>query len=269
MKVKAMKLYEDDIEGEFDSLKIGDALAVKVNEMPEGVGNDPDFGFGELLDSPAAVEAAAAVLAGRVKVVQQHLVGQVSEPHSFWPLLTVEVGGSEFVVGKHVSGVRVTGGMLLPIREIVERMQRKTGGTGTVAWQAKLLAATGRLQGMADELRQVAEMEKFGAKAHQLRRVSAEVASYVVAGLPSTDEGMAETAAKLDQTTNEARRPVRPMVTHADTPNGLRPLTADDIDLLNVKELKSMLVHYGVPFKGFLEKAEFVAAAKQYLSEFD
>ena len=122
---------------------------------------------------------------------------------------------------------------------------------------------------MADELRQVAEMEKFGAKAHQLRRVSAEVASYVVAGLPATDEGMAETAAKLDQTTNEARRPVRPMVTHADTPNGLRPLTADDIDLLNVKELKSMLVHYGVPFKGFLEKAEFVAAIRRFREDRD
>ena len=216
---------------------------------------------GALLSSSSEIDKAATVLAGRVNVVQKRLIGAEAADHLFWPQLTVAAG--------QVAGVRIDGLVSLGIKDIVQSMVKSAKEEGEAAWQAKLLAATGRLQGMAGELRQVAEMKDIPSKARHLARVSKEAVSFVMGGL--TSEGMEEAAAEFAEMNAKAHVNIASamaadgVLNDPTRTNSLPALTAEGIDALNVKELRKLLRVYKVPTTGLLEKSEFVAAAKQHL----
>ena len=226
---------------------------------------DTDFTPGALLSSSSEIDKAAAVLAGRVNVIQKYLIdpealAEAAE-HLFWPQLPVAAG--------QVAGVRIDGLAILFIKNLVQGMVESAKKEGEDAWQFKLLAATGRLQRMAGELRQVAEMKDIPSKARHLARVSKEAVSFVMGGL--TSEGMEEAAAEFAEMNAKAHVNIASamaadgVLNDPTRTNSLPALTADDIDLLNVKELRKLLRVYKVPTTGLLEKSEFAAAAKQHL----
>ena len=225
---------------------------------------DTDFTPGALLSSSSEIDKAAAVLAGRVNVIQKYLIdpealAEAAE-HLFWPQLPVAAG--------QVAGVRIDGLLVLYIKDIVQSMVKSAKEEGEAAWQAKLLAATGRLQGMAGELRQVAEMEDIPSKARHLSRVSEEALSFLMGGLSS--EGMEEAAARLAEAGAQSHANIAAAMAadgvDLNAPSTSLPaLTSDSLDAFSTRELRKVLELYKVPTTGLLEKSEFVAAAKQHL----
>ena len=232
----------------------------------EGWG-DNDFPYhptGAVLSSSSEIDKAAAVLAGRVDVVQKHLIGRGAEAAEqlFWPQLPVLTKENQ------VAGVRIDGLLVLYIKDIVQSMVKSAKEEGEDAWRAKLLAATGRLQRMAGELRQVAEMEDIPSKARHLSRVSEEALSFLMGGLSS--EGMEEAAARLAEAGAQSHANIAAAMAadgvDLNAPSTSLPaLTSDSLDAFSTRELRKVLELYKVPTTGLLEKSEFVAAAKQHL----
>ena len=228
---------------------------------------DTDFPYpdqpGAALISSSEIDKAAAVLAGHVNVVQKHLIGAEAAEHLFWPQLPVVLTKEN-----QVAGVRIDGLITLPIKGTVQHMVKSAKEEGEAAWQAKLLAATGRLQRMTDELRQVAEMKDIPSKARQLSRVSEEALCFLMGGL--TSEGMEEAAARLAEADAQSHAKIAAAMAadgvDLNAPSTSLPaLTSDSLDALSTKELRKVLRLHKVPTTGLLEKAEFVAAAKQHL----
>ena len=234
--------------------------------LPRGVppGGDPDFPPAARLTKSSELDSAAAVLANRVKIIQVTLVGRGDCDVLLWPLLAAGPATGT------IRGVSVDGLVPYPLKKQVKNMMDRVKSEGEAAWQAKLLAATLRLQGMADELRQVAEMKAIPSKARQLARISSEVASFIMAGMES-GEGMEEAAAHLAEINAKAHVNIASamaadgVLNDPEFNNSLPALTAEGLDALSISELRKMLRLHKVPTTGLLEKAEFVAVAKQFL----